>query len=431
MWAFGWQLTAPGGAQTLTIVGIGSRIFTSHEPTGRRDMRDLMDDGLDYRASVIDVTNVVSGEYTDKSTAAPYQRGASLAHTVDLGPDLASAFVAGHVDLIIEGWLQRAINQGATNTNLATHAQLFKAKAITTPAPSTRAASNVPDTLDFDQRGPGLTIDEDVLRPNGEKYLPRMLGDHHDIAVLRRLHQSRIPYRLYGPPGAGKTALAEAAHPGLITINGHGDMTVAHLVGTLLPAPGGGWLWQDGPLTRAMKEGRVLLVDEITRIPTEVLAVLYSTMDGRGVLNLDDRPDAEPVHAEDGHFVIAGYNPDTLGARELDEALISRFRIGIEVTTDYDAAIRLGVPQRAVTMARNLATRSEEEQAGGGRGIWAPQMRELLTFRDVIRAGLGEGFALSALVASCPRRDDVATLVEVASRVFGVTVDVPRLGVAV
>jgi nitric oxide reductase NorQ protein len=45
-----------------------------------------------------------------------------------------------------------------------------------------------------------------VLRPNGEWYLPRQLGDGVDVEVLRRLRRDKIPVLLYGPPGTGKTS---------------------------------------------------------------------------------------------------------------------------------------------------------------------------------------------------------------------------------
>lgn len=286
---------------------------------------------------------------------------------------------------------------------------------IATPAP----APVTPPT--------GLHVTGKVTRPNGEVYYPRWVGEHHDVALLRNLYQHNLYARVYGPPGAGKTAVVEAAFPDCLTINGHGDMTVAHFVGSLLPTPSGGWTWGDGPLTRAMREGKILFVDEITRVPTEVLSVLYSTLDGRNILRIDDRPDLEPIHAAKGFGVIAGYNPDTLGARALDEALISRFRIGIEVTTDYNAAKHLKVPKEAINVAKNLNSRDQDDRDNGGPGIWVPQMRELLTYRDLIKAGVGDKFAAMALLGACPNEDDVETVAEVMSNVFGFPVTVPSL----
>lgn len=266
-----------------------------------------------------------------------------------------------------------------------------------------------------------------VIRPNGEEYKPREIMGHTDVSLLRELSNKGIFVRLAGPPGAGKTALAEAAFPDLITVNGHGDMTVANFVGTYLPE-GSGWKWHDGPLARAMREGRKLLVDEVNRIPTEVTNILYSTMDGRNMLSLDDRPDIPAIKGAPGFYVIAGYNPDAIGTRVLDEALLSRFRIQINVDTDLDTATALGVPANATRIAGNLQTKNLEDRKLGGPGVWVPQMRELLTYRDLVAMKAGEKFALATLVASCPREIDIPTIVDVIKKATNISVEVPRLG---
>ena len=69
------------------------------------------------------------------------------------------------------------------------------------------------------------------------------------------------------------------------------------------------------------------------------------------------------------------------------------------MSTDYDLARSLGIDSRAVTAARNLATR----QANGEIG-WAPQLRELLAFAKItLQVGDGdEGilFGLDAVLAN-------------------------------
>lgn len=325
------------------------------------------------------------------------------------------------------GLFADSINLAAGSTSIVS-AVTSAANEILTPTGETRAAKSATKEPKAKAETYFTHLDEPrVIRPNGEIYRPREIMGHTDVSLLRELAKKGIFVRLAGPPGAGKTALAEAAFPDLITVNGHGDMTVANFVGTYLP-DGAGWKWHDGPLARAMREGRKLLVDEGTRIPTEVMNILFSTMDGRNMLRLDDRPDIPVIKGAPGFYVIMGYNPDTIGARILDEALISRFRIQINVETDLDTASALGVPSTATRIAANLQTKNLEDRRLGGPGVWVPQMRELLTYRDLILMKAGEKFALATLVASCPRDIDIPTIVDVVKKITNISVEVPKLG---
>ncbi|MEU7176070.1 AAA family ATPase [Micromonospora tulbaghiae] len=240
-----------------------------------------------------------------------------------------------------------------------------------------------------------------VPRPNGTLYHPRRLGRGWDVEELRRLRTQQVPVLLYGPPGTGKTAMVEAAFPDLLTVAGTGDTVVDDFLGSYNPVPGGGYEFVHGPLVTAMREGRVLLVDDATLIPPRVLAVLYPAMDGRGTVTIPAHGN-EIVQAVDGFYLVAGHNPGVHGA-VLTEALASRFTVHLHVTSDWDLARQLGVPKPVVAAAIDL-----NADLAAGKTVWAPQLRELLGFVKV-RDQLGMSAALANLAGIAPQdaHDDV------------------------
>ena len=250
---------------------------------------------------------------------------------------------------------------------------------------------------------PGMSLGATtVLRPNGTEYHIRKFGDHDDVAALRSARENGLPIMAYGPPGTGKTALIEAAYAvdgkQVYTVQGTGDTETADFVGSFTQLPGGSFEWNDGPMLRAMEEGAVLYIDEIALIDPKVMAVVYSVMDGRGEYAVTQNPERGVVKAAEGFYIASACNPNAPGAR-LSEAIVSRFLLQFEVTTDYALAKKLGVPAKLVTAAQNLQRKYDSGEVG-----WAPQLRECLAFRDVAKV-LGEDVALRNVIAGAPEID--------------------------
>lgn len=260
-----------------------------------------------------------------------------------------------------------------------------------------------------------LTGEKSYLRPNGESYYSRAWGEHDDVMVLRKARDLSSYILLYGAPGCGKTALVEAAFTdepgGLYTVLGSGDTEVADLVGGYVQTPSGGFIWEDGPLLKAAERGGVLLIDEVGLIDPKVLSIVYGLMDGRREYTVTANPERGTVKAAHGFYVIAATNPNAPGVR-LSEALLSRFTVQAEMTTDWSLARKLGVPVALVTAAQNLAKKQQSSETS-----WAPQMRELLAFRDLEKV-FGTNFAIANLLAASPEIDR-PVVADVFTRVFG------------
>lgn len=306
---------------------------------------------------------------------------------------------------------------------------------------TTRAAGGGPSKKAIFKTGtasvtPPPTVKGGYVRPNGETYHDRVfkIAQHdgttlevQDIELMRKARDLKKSVLMYGDPGTGKTALAEAAHwredemgdaGKVFTVSFTPEMEPASLWGSFVPRPGRDPDWEHGPLTLAMMYGATFFGDEVALGHPATLAVLYSAMDGRGELRITDNPDLPPIKAKPGFHVVAACNPDAPGAR-MSEALVSRFGLQFEVTTDWALARKLGANTKFVSAAQNLT----KKKASGSVG-WAPQMRECLDFRDN-ETMLGTEFALSAAVAAAPAIDR-PTVADVLTRTFG-TVSVTPL----
>jgi hypothetical protein len=269
----------------------------------------------------------------------------------------------------------------------------------------------------------GMEGEDAYIRPNGSKYYGRKWGSHSDVLTLRKAREatskvfagangSALFALLYGAPGCGKTALVEAAYSDVYTLMGTGDTEVADMIGGYVQTPAGGFEWVDGDLVKAAETGGVYFIDEIGLIDPKVLSIVYGLMDGRRELTITANPERGTVKAHPEFFVVAATNPNAPGVR-LSEALLSRFTLQVEMTTDWNLARKMGVPTVLVTAAQNLAKKQLAREVS-----WSPQMRELMAFRDIAET-FGTEFAIANLLAASPELDR-PIVADVLTRVYAV-----------
>ena len=262
---------------------------------------------------------------------------------------------------------------------------------------------------------------EPITRPNGELYRPRVLTlggkggtKTTDVDFIRRAYAENMPVFLYGPPGTGKTSSLEAALPNLVTITGTSQTESSDFLGSWVARPDGTYTWVDGPLVIAAEEGRPFFIDEIALIDPRELATVYPLADGRGEILITANPARGTVKAADGFCIFGATNPHVPGA-VMSDAMLSRFRVHIEYTTDWKLATELGIGAKIITVARNLETKKES-----GELVAAPQLRELLGFRDTSKA-FGQDVAIANFISQA-RLEDRPVYSDVIKSVFGTTV---------
>ena len=136
------------------------------------------------------------------------------------------------------------------------------------------------------------------------------LATGSETILFEQAYRRRLPVMLTGPTGCGKTRLVEhmsrVLDRPMITISCHDDLTSSDLVGRFLVS-GGDVIWQDGPLTRAVREGAICYLDEVVEARHDSLAILHSLTDHRRTLYLDRA--GEAVRAPDDFMLVCSYNP--------------------------------------------------------------------------------------------------------------------------
>jgi MoxR-like ATPase len=157
---------------------------------------------------------------------------------------------------------------------------------------------------------------------------------------------------LEGPPGTGKSTLLRAVSTGLGIgfefVEGNAELTPARLVGHFDPARvlNEGYdpdVFVDGPLVSALRDGSLLYVEEINRIPEETLNVLITVM-SEGEITV---PRLGRVAAAPGFRLVAAMNPfDAVGTARISGAVYDRV---CRVAMSYQsAAEELAIVERAL-----------------------------------------------------------------------------------
>ena len=219
---------------------------------------------------------------------------------------------------------------------------------------------------------------------------------NNSIDILNKAYDANLFVLIIGPKGTGKTSLvrdfARIKDANLESINFSLRTRESHLIGTKTLTEGT-VSFDEGILTKSMREGNMLYLDEINSAEADVLLRLDEALDDRRQIGLKEST-GEVVKAKEGWFVIATINPLThSGTKELPPQLLSRFpvRISMEyppedielqivkkyVSGDFDSEILQGI--KLANILRQAAAVEEL--------FYAPSMRETIAFGKLLEKG--------------------------------------------
>ena len=188
---------------------------------------------------------------------------------------------------------------------------------------------------------------EEFLVRDEPYYIP--ISD--ELEIFTAAYRQHLPVLLKGPTGCGTTRFVEymawqlgrpltvmgdkggqdlgegEVRVPLVTIACHEDLTASDLVGRyLLDANGTRWI--DGPMTRAVKNGAILYLDEVVEARKDTTVLIHPLTDHRRILPIEKT--GSIIEADDRFLLCISYNPGYQSAlKDLKHSTRQRF-ISIE-----------------------------------------------------------------------------------------------------
>lgn len=140
--------------------------------------------------------------------------------------------------------------------------------------------------------------------------LPFYRPQGREVELFEHAYRNQLPLLIKGPTGCGKTRfiahMAARLNRPLYTVACHDDLSAADLVGRHLIGEAGTY-WQDGPLTRAVREGGICYLDEVVEARKDTTVVLHPLTDDRRILPLERT--GETLQAPPDFMLVVSYNP--------------------------------------------------------------------------------------------------------------------------
>ncbi len=181
----------------------------------------------------------------------------------------------------------------------------------------------------------------------------RLVGRRRELELVLAAIDAGRHVLIEGPPGTGKStllrAVADELGVGFEFVEGNAELTPARLVGHFDPARvlAEGYdpdVFVDGPLVTALRDGSLLYVEELNRVPEETLNVLVTVMSEREL----HVPRLGRVVAAPGFRLVAAMNPfDAVGTARISGAIydrVCRISVDYQRAAEEEAIVMRGVP---------------------------------------------------------------------------------------
>jgi MoxR-like ATPase len=224
---------------------------------------------------------------------------------------------------------------------------------------------------------------------DGVPITPKYIGDRRLIEIAIATLATDRALLLLGVPGTAKTWVAEHLSA---AISGDSTLLIQGTAGTSEESLRYGWNYAEllakgpsvkalvpSPMMRAMREGKLARVEELTRIPADVQDTLITILSEK-TLPIPEL--GEEVQSAKGFNVIATANNRDRGVNELSSALKRRFNtVVLPVPDKMDEEVQI-VQSRVEQLGRALELPAEPPAL--------EEIRRIVTVFRELRGGITE-----------------------------------------
>ncbi|MCM2354488.1 MAG: CbbQ/NirQ/NorQ/GpvN family protein [Pseudobdellovibrio sp.] len=211
------------------------------------------------------------------------------------------------------------------------------------------------------------------------------ISTKNEESVFTTCFATQLPLLIKGPTGCGKSQLVEymakKLNRPLIKVSCNEDTNAADLLGRYL-LKSGETVWQDGPVTQALRTSSILYLDELAEAREDVIVALHPLTDHRREVHIDKIN--ETVKATNDFMVVASYNPGyQKGIKELKPSTKQRF---VCLSMDY---LNIHDETRLIAEIAQINSKTAEQLALLGQKIRTKEglmLKETVSSRLLINA---------------------------------------------
>jgi len=196
------------------------------------------------------------------------------------------------------------------------------------------------------------------------EYLSRTIDGLGELDFYTRGIANGDAFLLSGEAGVGKTEsvinLASYLNRPLVRIEMHQSLSLADTEGRLLPTLDGGWRWHYSRLATGIKNGAVILLNELSRsLPSN--ATLFLGLLNERQLQIETLNEVIPVHPDTIFIADQNIGHRYVGTRDQDPALLDRFNVKLEFGDDPAIESQLIPSPALLEIAHALRYLSKQE----------------------------------------------------------------------